>query len=342
MRRARQSGRSSTHRSRTVLAAGTLAALLALSGCGAGDDSGSSKSLSDRSAVDTSDDKKAAPQEARADSAAGEADRGAAGSDSAQQKKAPSLTASHIIRKASLSVEVRSVPKAVAAARAAAEGAGGLVASETTERIDSTHEVSHLVLRVPQADYDAVLRELAGGGKLLSRTSEAKDVTDQVVDVESRIATQRASVDRVRKLMDRADKITDVVALEGELSNRQAELESLLAQQESLKDRTTLATITLDLSEPESPARGADDDDPGFVDALAGGWHAFVTMVKWIAMAVGAAAPFLAAAAALLLLWRLVRSRLTRRRAPRAGEPASVPPEAPEHASVPPEAPSAP
>ncbi|MET7855982.1 DUF4349 domain-containing protein [Streptomyces sp. NPDC005318] len=341
MHRARQSGRSSTHRSRTVLAAATLAALLALSGCGAGDDSGSSKSLSDRSAVDTSDDKQAAPQEGRADSAAGEADRGAAGSDSAQQKKAPSLTASHIIRKASLSVEVRNVPKAVAAARAAAEGAGGLVASETTERIDSTHEVSHLVLRVPQADYDAVLRELAGGGKLLSRTSEAKDVTDQVVDVESRIATQRASVDRVRKLMDRAEKITDVVALEGELSNRQASLESLLAQQESLKDRTTLATITLDLSEPESPARGA-DDDPGFVDALAGGWHAFVTMVKWIAMAVGAAAPFLAAAAALLLLWRLVRSRLTRRRAPRAGEPAGVPPEAPEHASVPPEAPSAP
>ncbi|MDF6045590.1 DUF4349 domain-containing protein [Streptomyces sp. JH14] len=339
MRRARQSGRSSTHRSRTVLAAGTLAVLLALSGCGAGDDSGSS--ASDRSAVDTSDNKKAAPQAGRADSAAGEADRGAAGSDSAQ-KKSPSLTASHIIRKASLSVEVGSVPKAVAAARAAAEGAGGLVASETTERIDATHEVSHLVLRVPQADYDAVLRELAGGGKLLSRTSEAKDVTDQVVDVESRIATQRASVDRVRKLMDRAEKITDVVALEGELSKRQAELESLLAQQESLKDRTTLATITLDLSEPESPARGADDDGPGFVDALAGGWHAFVTMVKWIAMAVGAAAPFLAAAAALLLLWRLVRSRLTRRRAPRAGEPAGVPSEGPERASVPPETPSAP
>lgn len=178
------------------------------------------------------------------------------------------------------------MPKAVAAARAAVESAGGLVASESTERLDATHEESHIVLRVPQAEYDAVLQELAGGGKLLSRTTTAKDVTDQVVDVESRIATQRASVTRVRKLMDRADKLADVVTLEGELSNRQAELESLLAQQGSLKDRTTLATITLSLSEPESPSNSK-DDDPGFLDALGGGWHAFVTMVRWIAMAVG-------------------------------------------------------
>ncbi len=229
------------------------------------------------------------------------------------------------------------MPKAVAAARAAVESAGGLVASESTERLDATHEASHIVLRVPQGEYDAVLQELAGGGKLLSRTTTAKDVTDQVVDVESRIATQRASVTRVRKLMDRADKLADVVTLEGELSNRQAELESLLAQQESLKDRTTLATITLSLSEPESPSN-KEDDDPGFMDALGGGWHAFVTMVRWIAMAVGAAAPFLAAAAGLLLLGRLLRTWLARRRMPR--QPQASQPE--EQTPATPEAPTAP
>ncbi|WP_392673330.1 DUF4349 domain-containing protein [Streptomyces sp. LN785] len=337
MQRSHHSGRSSTRRpsarrSRTALAAGLLAALLALSGCGAGDSSSADRS------VGAADDKAAAAPAGRADSAAGESARGSSAGSPAQSAKPPTPTTAHIIRKASLSVEVKSVPKAAATARSVAEGAGGLVASESTERVDATHEQSHLVLRVPQGEYDAVLRELAGGGKLLSRTSEAKDVTDQVVDVESRIATQRASVARVRKLMDRAEKITDVVALEGELSNRQAELESLLARQESLKDRTTLATITLDLSEPEAPA-DATDDDPGFVDALGGGWHAFVTMVKWIAMALGAAAPFLAAAAALLLLWRLVRTRFTRRRAPRAPETVPAPSE---HAPVPPQTPSAP
>ncbi|WP_406430380.1 DUF4349 domain-containing protein [Streptomyces sp. NBC_01589] len=331
MQPGRHPDRSSAHRLRAGLAAGTLAALLALSGCGGSDSSDSSKSAA-------GDGKYAAPRAERGDAAAGAADQGSAESSSAEKKKPSALSTPHVIRKASLSVEVKSVPKAVAAARAAVESAGGLVASESTQRLDATHEESHIVLRVPQAEYDAVLQELAGGGKLLSRTTTAKDVTDQVVDVESRIATQRASVTRVRKLMDRADKLADVVTLEGELSNRQAELESLLAQQESLKDRTTLATITLSLSEPESPSNSKDDDDPGFLDALGGGWHAFVTMVRWIAMAVGAAAPFLAAAAGLLLLGRLLRTWLARRRVPQ--EPQTSRPD--EQAPAAPQAPPAP
>lgn len=328
MQPGRHPDRSSTHRSRAALTAGTLAALLVLSGCGAGDSADSKSAAGDNADY-------AAPRAERG--AAGAADQGSAKNGSAAKKKPSALSTPQIIRKASLSVEVKSVPKAVAAARAAVESAGGLVASESTERLDATHEASHIVLRVPQGEYDAVLQELAGGGKLLSRTTTAKDVTDQVVDVESRIATQRASVTRVRKLMDQADKLADVVTLEGELSNRQAELESLLAQQESLKDRTTLATITLSLSEPES-ASNSKDDDPGFLDALGGGWHAFVTTVRWIAMAVGAAAPFLAAAAGLLLLGRLLRSWLARRRTTR--EPQASQPD--EQAPAAPEAPTAP
>ncbi|MGY3059969.1 hypothetical protein ACVWZD_004214 [Streptomyces sp. TE3672] len=321
MQRHRHPGRSSVRRPCLVLAAGLVAGLLALSGCAASD------SASDASSGDS---KRAFGAEERgaADAAAGKAEQGTAGSPS-QRKRTDALpSGTHVIRTAALSVEVRNVPKAAAVARSAAEGTGGLVADEKTERVDDTHDMSRLVLRVPQGEYEAVLKRLAGTGKLLSRTSSAKDVTDQVVDVESRIATQRASVARVRKLMDQSEKLSDVVTLEGELSSRQASLESLLAQQASLKDRTTLATITLDLSEPETAAKDG-DDGPGFLDALGGGWHAFVTALLWLAMAVGAAAPFLAAAAVLLLLWRLLRRRLPGRRAPRTPGPGGSSPAPP-------------
>ncbi|WP_405900491.1 DUF4349 domain-containing protein [Streptomyces sp. NBC_00727] len=296
---------------RTALAAGLLTAVLALSGCGAASDASDSKA--DRGGV-------AEPGQ-QADAAAGKAEEPAAGSARAeeQRKKTPKPTATHVIRTASLSVEVKDASKAATNARAAAQDAGGLVEKETTERIDGTRDSSNLVLRVPQEAYDEVLRELSGAGKLVSRTSAAKDVTDQVVDIDSRIATQRASVARVRELMDRAGKLADVVALEGELSSRQAALESLLAQQASLKDRTTLATITLELVEPEAAA-GAADDDPGFPDAVAGGWHAFVTMLRWLAMAVGAAAPFLAGAAVLAVLWRLLHRHRGAKRGAVEGE----------------------
>ncbi|MFD4119625.1 DUF4349 domain-containing protein [Streptomyces niveus] len=233
----------------------------------------------------------------------------------------------HVIRTATLSVEVKSVTKALAEARSVALDAGGVIEDETTERVDDSYITSHVVLRVPEAEYDSVLTELAGTGKLLSRTANAKDVTEQVVDVNSRIATQRASVNRVRKLMDQAQDITDVVALESQLNTRQAELESLLAKQASLADRTTMATVTLDLSERAKEEKADEDDGPGFLDALGGGWDAFVSVLRWIVVVLAAILPFVVALAVLFVLWRVFGVRLTALRARRTPvvEPAAAP-----------------
>ncbi|MGW3836594.1 DUF4349 domain-containing protein [Streptomyces microflavus] len=306
-------------RLRAALTAGALGAVLLVGGCGAGDASDAGKGSNDLKA--SAEKGIADEQYAPGDSAASAAPEAAKSGERQNEAPKPGAAGTHVIRTTELSVEVRSAPKAAAAARSAVEASGGLVATETTERIDDEHETSHLVLRVPQDSYQEVLRELTGSGKLLSRSSNAKDVTGQVVDVESRIATQRASVTRVRELMDKAEKLTDVVTLEGELSSRQADLESLLAQQASLKDRTSLATITLDLTEPDAPRKDGKNDDPGFLDALGGGWDAFVTMFRWIAVAIGAAAPFLATAALVLLVWRVLRARRAARTAVAAPRP---------------------
>ncbi|WP_044385031.1 DUF4349 domain-containing protein [Streptomyces cyaneogriseus] len=273
-----------------------LAAALALTGCSAGgeDSAGAAADAGEEAA-------------SQADGRGG----GAYGGDASGAKaSAPQkLTTNRIIRTASLTVQVDSVPKALDAARAEAESAGGYVGNETTTRDEDGRERTRVVLRVPVERYDSVLAGLEGAGKLLERSAKAEDVTDQVVDVESRIESQRASVARVRALMDQATRLSDVVTLEGELSSRQAELEALLARQASLKDRTTLATITLSLT--ETPVTQSErEDDPGFLDALAGGWDAFVTMLRGLAVALGAVLPFAAVAALLVLLWlRVVRPR---------------------------------
>lgn len=286
-----------------------LVTALALSGCGAADDAATTNS--DKGYAQDAGDAKAGPAE--------RADSGAAGSGSSGGRKAapPKVTVNRIIRTASLTVEVKEVAKALDDARATAENAGGYVGNETTTRDGRGHERTRVVLRVPTERYDQVLADLEGAGKVVERTAKAQDVTDQVVDVESRVKTQRASVARVRELMDKATKLSDVVALEGELSSRQADLESLLAQQASLKDRTSLATITLSLSETPVKKAGKKDEDPGFVDALQGGWDVLVTMVRWLALAIGALLPFAVVLGLIALVWmRFVRPRLPRRPAP--------------------------
>ncbi|MFH8289627.1 DUF4349 domain-containing protein [Streptomyces sp. NPDC018059] len=297
--------RTSRRRAARALSGVLLAAALALTGCTAsGGDSG------DHDKAAGAGDRAAGPEGAK----------GAAGgqSDKSGGRKRPKLTGTHVIRTATLTVRVKDVPKALAEARAAAEDAGGMVGNESTSRDDEGRERSRVVLRVPQATYEDVLKSLEGTGRLIDREAKAQDVTDQVVDVESRVKTQRVSVARVRELMDKATKLSDVVTLEGELSTRQADLESLLAQRAALKDRTSMATITLSLTESARKTDGGDDTT--FGDALAGGWDAFVTGLRWIVIAMAAVLPFAAAAALLLLLWL----RVTRRRATRPG-PDSAP-----------------
>ncbi|MCX5393829.1 DUF4349 domain-containing protein [Streptomyces sp. NBC_00094] len=305
-------------RTRTAAAAALLTASLVLTGCGAGGmtDAGGTRDMSAEK-----------PADAGAQAAKGAADS-SSGSEATSATPGKATQPQHVIRTASLTVEVADAAKALATARGVATGAGGRVENETTERLDDTYVTSRVVLRVPQEQYDTVLTELAGTGKLLARKADAKDVTEQVVDVESRIATQRASVARVRTLMQRAEKLADVVILEGELSRRQADLESLLAQQSSLKDRTSMATITLELTEKEKPHVEKDEEEgrPGFGDALSGGWNALVGALAWIGLVLTALAPWLALALIAFLVWRhVIRPRRTARRATAAPETRPLP-----------------
>ncbi|MEU7383320.1 MULTISPECIES: DUF4349 domain-containing protein [unclassified Streptomyces] len=300
-----------------ALAGLLLATALSLTGCGASDSS------SDKSAADSA---AAADQRGAPDSAGDGSGRGGGPASGARATVPPRITANNIIRTASLTVQVKDVPKALDTARTTTENAGGYVGDESTSRDEDGHERTRVVLRVPVDRYDEVLGGLEGTGKLIERTAKAQDVTAQVVDVDSRVKSQRASVARVRELMDQATRLSDVVSLEGELSRRESDLEALLAQQASLKDRTSLATITLSLSRNPAPEPVAAEDEPGFVDALAGGWHVFVTVLRWIALAVGALLPFAAAAAVVAALWlRVVRPRLPRR--PAADAPVMTAPD---------------
>ncbi|MFF0742173.1 DUF4349 domain-containing protein [Streptomyces sp. NPDC004111] len=315
----------------SFVGAAVVAATLAVGGCGASDNSASSDSKGaaapapQKPGGDSGTGGRANPGSGAEQGSGADQDSGARqpNAPKAPAPKAPSQLQLHVIRTAELQLQVSDATQALVKARTTAESAGGLVGNESTERDSTGHVYSRITLRVPQDKYAETLTTLEqSGGKLLARKADAKDVTNEVVDVESRIKSQRVSVARVQEFMNRATKLTDVVSLEAELATRQAELDSLLAQQSSLKDRTSMATITLVISETppkKKPTPPPADDEPGFLDALDGGWEAFVTTVRWIAMVVGAVAPFAATLALLYLLWRrLVAPRLAPRRTRRA------------------------
>ncbi|KOU92310.1 MULTISPECIES: DUF4349 domain-containing protein [unclassified Streptomyces] len=292
----------SRHRSAAALAALSLTGVLVLTGCGA-DGQGSA---SDKAAVaPPAADGKA--REGAAGAAAAPAPAGSAGS-AAKSDGAPVTVRPNVIRTATLGIETTDVQKTLAAARTAADGAGGYVGNESTKRGEDGRMTSTVTLRVPGERYDAVLGAMEGSGKLVHRKVDAQDVTEKVADVNSRVSSQQASVARVREMMGKASALSEVVMLESELSRRQSDLESLLAQQTALKDQTSMGTITLEVSEP-APAAAEEkkEKEPTFLGALSGGWDVFTRILRYLMVALGALLPFLLTAAVVALLVRAYR-----------------------------------
>ena len=213
-----------------------------------------------------------------------------------------------LIRTAELTVVVDDVPAEAAAAGAAARAAGGAVAGDDRSGSGADAHAT-LVLKVPPEKMDAMLDQLGRLGHEQSRSSSTQDVTQDVADVDARVASMQASIARVRAILSRADRIGDVVSVEGELSRRTTELESLQARQRALAGQVNYATITLQLKADRAAAPAAPADRAGFAGGLRDGWHAFTAALGWVLTAVGAVLPFLLLAVPVAVAWAALRRR---------------------------------
>ncbi len=285
----------------TVLLAAVIA--LGAGACSAGSQSGSSNA------------------EAKANGAAAAAPQGVtpakgaapAGASGALTAVAP--TDRSIVYTGQLTLRTADVDALLRQATDLATANGGYVEAEnsTTGGDQDGGASAKLVLKVPAAQYQSSLDRLAGFGQVLTRQSQAQDVTQQVVDVASRVKSQQASVDRIRALMAQAPSIAEVVSLESELSHREADLESLQSQQQTLSAQAALSTITLEVrTQPRAaapaPVKKADGFGSSLGHALAGGWHVLAAIGGGLLIGLAATAPFLLVLApvgwVLLRLWR--------------------------------------
>ena len=213
-----------------------------------------------------------------------------------------------VVRTAQLTLEVRDPAAATRGVRTAIAAAGGFVAEEQADPAGSW-----LVLRVPAAGLDRLVDDLAAAGTVLVRSGRVEDATAQVVDLDSRVASQQASVVRVRALLAQARSIGDVVTVEAELARREADLDALERRLAAVRDQVALATLTVELR--AAPAPAPDAAPPGFGAGLGAGWAGLRAVGVALATMAGFVLPFLPlVAVAGGAVWAVRRRRALRQR----------------------------
>lgn len=152
-----------------------------------------------------------------------------------------------IIYTADLVVAVTDVAAAGEEATRIVAAAGGFLFGQQTTGAPEPR--STLIFKVQPEDFQDTLTLLGGIGEVRTQTVSADDVTERVVDLESRIKTAEASVTRLQGFLAEATDIATIAILEAELLQRETDLETLRGQLRTIQDRVDLAAITLTLTE---------------------------------------------------------------------------------------------
>jgi hypothetical protein len=302
----------------------TLAALTALAGCSGGASSGSAISAPASAANGAVASAPAASAAASAAGpAAGNAGAGSsfAGSGSAhssgvsggQAGAAQDTSARYapddqqLIYTAQLTVRAKNVGAALSTATSIVTAAGGYVSAENSSGAGAGQPASSAIatvtLKIPAAVYPATLARLTGAGlgTQLSLQQQAQDVTQQVADVSSLVASDQAAISQLRALLKDAGSVGDLLSVQDQINAETSNLESMLAQQQALNHQTAYATVTLTLVGPKAVVKAKPRQKPapppGLASGLTGGWRAFRLTIDWLLAFIGAVAPFAAVVA---------------------------------------------
>ena len=181
----------------------------------------------------------------------GKAAGGAAQSESGTAGSAPAANRL-VIQTAQLSIVVKDVNARVQAIQDMAKAMGGFIVSVNvaqTYASDGTQvPQAQVVIRVPQEKLDEALNQVKQNTvDVQNETRTGTDVTDQYVDLQSRLTAKQAAEDQLLKIMQNATKTQDVLDVYSQLQQVESDIEVLKGQIKYTEQSASLSAITVNV-----------------------------------------------------------------------------------------------
>jgi len=216
-----------------------------------------------------------------------------------------------IIRTATASVQVDSVPVAIAQVKQLAARVGGYVANSKVETGTSQLRQADIEVKIPAARFEEALSGLNPIGRLESVNVEAEDVGEEFVDVGARMENARRLERRLIDLLaTRTGKLKDVLDVEQSLARVREEIERYQGRIRYLQAHTSMSTLTITVHEPVPVVGTAGKSVMG--EAFAQAWRNLVAFVAFLIQALGIVLPLGLVAAPVWFLTRRLKVRSPR------------------------------
>jgi hypothetical protein len=162
-----------------------------------------------------------------------------------------------IIRNADLTIEVASPTETQHRIASIAEMHGGFVVTSEAKQRDGSEPAKRmldirLVVRIPENQFGAALDQIRGLASHLAHESiSGQDVTEEFIDLEARIKTQKALEAQFLQIMRQTGKIVDALEVQRQIADVRTEIERLEGRKRFLENRSSLSTITVNIQAPK-------------------------------------------------------------------------------------------
>lgn len=172
----------------------------------------------------------------------------------ANAQNVPAVTERKVIRNANLTLETNAPEEAGRKIAAVAEAKGGFVVNSETKTSganESTRTSVNVTVRVPAAQFDSALAEIRQAAERVSQEKvSGQDVTEEFIDLEARIRTQKALEAQFLEIMKGARSVADALEVQKQLAEVRGEIEKVEGRRKFLETQTSFSTISVTLNTP--------------------------------------------------------------------------------------------
>jgi hypothetical protein len=161
-----------------------------------------------------------------------------------------------IIKNAELQLLVTDTDVAIDRTTQIAADYGGYIISSRIWYQDWKEEpfkYASITLGVPVEQFEQVLNRLRGLAiRVKDETASGQDVTDEYVDLRSRLRNLEATRDRIRNFLDQAETVEESLRVNEQLAAIESEIEQVRGRLNYLSDRSAYSTVSVQI-DPELP-----------------------------------------------------------------------------------------
>jgi hypothetical protein len=194
-----------------------------------------------------------APAAPAADASAANAPAaGAAKGNSTGVQASPYQQGRLIIKNGEMTLLVADTDRALDQATSVATDTGGYIVASRTW-LENGFKHAEMTMGVPVDQFEVAQRRLRGlAVEVQNDTASGQDVSDEFVDLQSRLNNQEATAARIREFLKDAKTVEEALKVNAQLTEVENEIEQIKGRMQYLKDRSAFSTLVVTLN-PQLP-----------------------------------------------------------------------------------------